>query len=188
MPLGALDISSLKLRIILKDDLEFAAMYGVCGVTLWSVAMCLRESLQGDVQVCEGYNSLVKISSTRCRNISLPLLAARVGLKKTLGLGSRGASSKWSNIRERALEVLNQALSHYDEASVVLGNADRWTPPQIDPELPDAYLQHVCPALVPQGRHIWAATQSICLHRLLREPTVVRAFRLREQTEDTRSR
>eukprot|EP00959_Pyramimonas_sp_CCMP1952_P276490 5779895-Pyramimonas_sp.AAC.1 len=68
------------------------------GVSRW----CCAHSRLPMSKECEGTDSLIKRIATQCPNIGLPPLSSRVQIKKALGLGARGASSRWSQMRERA--------------------------------------------------------------------------------------
>jgi hypothetical protein len=89
----------------------------------------MRTHLFSDVQELEGVNSLVRVANTRCPNIGLPLLNARVALKKALGLGHAEASTRWTDIREPSRRLLQTLVNNADNAGDVLNDAGYWTAP-----------------------------------------------------------
>ena len=83
---------------------------GLADLAMWTAVRMLRRSARADVRVNEGHNSLIKAMANRCPRIGLPLLSARVNVKKELGLGSRGASKRWSSIRPALQRVLESSM------------------------------------------------------------------------------
>lgn len=74
---------------------------------LYSTIEAMRLHVTGTVQPCEGVNSLIKVVDQRCAHIGLPLLCARIKLKKALGLGSRHAPKGWRQRREGAQKLVD---------------------------------------------------------------------------------
>ena len=107
-----LDHTTLKLRCVFGSDFEEAARSGRTGKHLYGIALTLRMHLPCEVETNEGYNRLVKCIADRSPNIKLALLDARANIKKRLGVGSRGASSKWSTVRSSAALILDESLAH----------------------------------------------------------------------------
>ena len=118
--LADLELATRKVRQLFHAELGHAAATGLCEARLFSVCLALRVHLFPDVEQNEGYNSIIRCIIERCRHISLPLLAARANIKKTLGLGSRSSSSKWSSVRSGY---------HHEGAAAVLEDPDRWSSP-----------------------------------------------------------
>jgi hypothetical protein len=166
-----LDISSRKVKALCLLELVQARDLGTIGTICWSISAFMRVRMRPDVRVNEQYNSLVRMMNERCRHVSLGLLSARVNLKKMLGVGTRGASMKWSQIRPRAEILLNQMMQHGDEADTVMGETDRWQPP-----LPAAPLVNVdalidlCLPVPTTPAMVWGTHYSLELHKFLPIP------------------
>ncbi len=109
-----MDNSTLKLRCLFRADFEEAARSGRTGTQLYAVTLALRMYLPCEVETNEGYNRLVKCIADRAPNIKLSLLDARANIKKRLGVGSRGACSKWSVVRSSSERILEETLEHYE--------------------------------------------------------------------------
>ena len=82
-----LDVATAKVLVWCYADVLAARDHGTTGPVLFSICCSLRIHLHQDVQENESYNSLLKKISARCPNIGIVLLAARVNIKKGLGLG-----------------------------------------------------------------------------------------------------
>eukprot|EP00959_Pyramimonas_sp_CCMP1952_P327306 6852316-Pyramimonas_sp.AAC.1 len=123
-----LEHSTFKVRDAYKADIEFAARTGFCTRELWTFIQVLRVHVYSDIQECEGVNSLTKHIADQCRGIKLPLLSARVQVKKALGLGTRGLRHKWSSVRPRAARLLQMCMMSSDRDSI-LTDATRWMDP-----------------------------------------------------------
>jgi hypothetical protein len=106
-PYGKLEINSRKLKHIALGEFEQGAADGTVGPLLFSVISSWEAGSKADVRVNEGHNSLLKSTCDRNSNIGLPLLSSRVNCKKELGVGVRGASTKWTRQRPQALAVLH---------------------------------------------------------------------------------
>jgi hypothetical protein len=102
-----LDINIRKIKHLCLEDLLFASQSGKSGPRLYMLVWIIRRQIQTDVQECEGVNSMIKKAGQRSPNMTLPLLWARVSLKKRILYSSRGQSSKWSVRREQAQSVLD---------------------------------------------------------------------------------
>ena len=79
---NSLDSTTLTLRNLFRKEFEHVAAKGSVPLALWRVLELMDELWDHSVQEVEGCNSLIKIAGTRCPNISIELLSARVGLKK----------------------------------------------------------------------------------------------------------
>ena len=100
MPPQALELNTAKLLGIFgKKKFQHVAETGKCPEDLYAVGVALRKSQRADVMLNESHNSLIKSIATTCRRIGLPLLSARCNVKRELGVGSRGASQRWSLLR-----------------------------------------------------------------------------------------
>ena len=114
-----LDHNTRKLVRLLRPDFEEAAASGTCGPNLWAFAMSLRAYMKADVQNCEGMNSLIRSINERCKNIGLPLLSARCVMKRALGVGARGACSKWTSLLPRVSHVMEMLKSAYHRGKLL---------------------------------------------------------------------
>ncbi len=115
------------------EDLAEAASTGLCTLRLYTHIATIRIMLAGDVQENEGVNSLITRMVERSPHIGLPLLCARVRIKKALGVGSAGAPKTWASRRPAALKILRAALQHERAGRPILheldDEADRYTTP-----------------------------------------------------------
>ncbi len=168
-----LDITTLKLFYRYRADFESAAKHGVIGNQLYVICKLFRRCLRCDVQANEGYNRLLKVISTRSPNMTLPLLDARTNVKKLLGVGARGACTRWTHVRNKATEVLEAATNFYDSHASVL-SIDRWTTPLPSHGLPEeTVVSKVYSTISPEARvtasNKWAVCFSLKLHRLFKD-------------------
>ena len=116
-PTAALDVNAAKVKRLYLADLQQAAADGRCGPNLYAFAVSLRSMMKGDVQNCEGMNSLIRAVTDKCRNIGLPLLSARCVLKRALGVGARGAITKWSAMLPSISVVMGKLLGGFHRGS-----------------------------------------------------------------------
>ena len=164
--LADLELATRKVRQLFHAELGQAAATGLCEAPLFSVCMALRVHLFADVEQNEGYNSVIRCITERCRHISLPPLAARVNTKKTLGLGSRSSSSKWSFVRPGCAQLLEECLHHHEGVGAVLEDPDRWSSPLPSAGFPsdqqiDKGMQSCSPSLKTfRGRSLGSPLQS----------------------------
>ena len=131
IPEAPLDGETLKVLAIYLVDFRAAATTGMCSVHLWAFAQGIRTYLRSDTQINEGYNSMMKRTIERNKHIGLPLLDARCDLRASLGVygnGQAGASAKWSNVRPRAIALLNECLRHFDRGQAIADDENRWAP------------------------------------------------------------
>jgi hypothetical protein len=166
---GELELSTLKILVLCITDVRMAAMDGTTGTLFYSVCMCIRVFLLGDVEVCESYNSLIRIQCTRAPNIKLPLLGSRINLKKQIGTSGRG---RWSRLRSAAVQILTE----FQEANAIKKDwvaavdvETRWRPAPALKVPPESDLKKaqliIDPTLKPSRDKIWACEQSLVLHR-----------------------
>ena len=119
----------------------------------------------------EGHNSLIKAMSDRCKNITLPLLSGRVNLKRELGVGMRGANTRWSAIRPHAKAILEESFTCSDVVPGILADDKRFEPPcPVPSALPGSVVAQQYPRLVPGklAKHVleWCSAKTLQLHRL----------------------
>ena len=98
-----------------------------------SLFVCLRLIVfwyWGDSQEMEGVNSLLKMAVSRSPTISLPLLCARVALRKDIAFASgMGKVTKHSVLARISVGMLADAGYHIDADIAVQGQEKRYTPP-----------------------------------------------------------
>ena len=133
---------------------------GVGGGKLWVVARVLRGIRSNSISI-EGFMSLMKAVIGKAPHIGLPLLSARCCIKKDLGLGARGAHTKWSNIRPTATAVLNESIANFSEIESVVGDDRRWAQPRPTQHLPTKEHVHqisneLSPSLAASVEWRWA--------------------------------
>ena len=190
---GTLHITTLKLKIVFLEELQSCAVGdGKLSMVLWAPLRLIALKFTGTSQAMEGINSLVKSACKRCPNISLPLLDARIGVKRALALGEREhADAKWSAVQQRATAVLDSACDCLAGIDTVMP-VDRFakTPPTIGLQAADvAAIQGA--RLWSTSQLQWAASYSLLLWRCLKEmggKSTANRFGLlvhREGVEDT---
>ncbi len=82
-----------------------------------------------DVQEIEGVNNIIQSVCRRAPGIRLPLLDARVSVRKCVGLGSRATKDlKFSAIADKLATLVDEAVDHADGVDDVLSNLQRWKP------------------------------------------------------------
>jgi hypothetical protein len=81
-----------------------------CGALCYAICRLIVVALKGDVWCCEGFNHLLKGIIERAHAIKLPLLDSRARIKKHLGVGVRGASTRWSVIKDVASGIIKTCL------------------------------------------------------------------------------
>ena len=118
----------------------------------------------------EGINSMIKSACKRCPHISLPLLDARVGIKRALSLGERGrADAKWSDVQRQATALLDAACDGLGGIQSVM------TPDRFAQTPPTTGVQAADPATIQgsdgrsQGQVQWAVSYSLLLWRCLKD-------------------
>ena len=167
---GMLELSTLKVYLLCREDFEEAVSQGTTGPKLFAICGMLRLNLRADVEANEGYNSLIRITTERAKHIGLPLLAARCNTKAALGIACRGAASKWSAIRPAAEAALLDVVDHCFAGEVVMDDATRWLTPNSTATLPTKKeLQRSAirfhPHLRPSARLLFSAHNNLLLHR-----------------------
>jgi hypothetical protein len=168
-----MDNTILKLMCILRPEFDLAARTGKTGNTLYAIAKVMRRHVPCEVETNEGYNRLVKCVSERSPNINLCLLDARVNVKKRINVGSRGATTRWSQVRDRATHILNEAVDFGSDLSIVSVDPDRWAVPQPTVDLPNRKLLLSASKDLDLGESpqtTWACLQSLRLHRIRKGP------------------
>lgn len=135
------DHNACKLKIIFPDALNDAAVSGKCSnLQLYTLARAVRTFLEGDVQVNEGVNNMIKKITGVATNIGMPLLDARIKLKKMIGQGvSRaGTTLRWKHRKPRVMAIMNETADYVFEARSVIENVKRYSPAPVAIFPPDA--------------------------------------------------
>ena len=118
----------------------------------------------------EGINSIIKSACKRCPHIFLPLLDARVGIKRALSLGERGrADAKWSAVQRKATALLDAACDGLGGIQSVM------TPDRFAQTPPTTGVQAADPTTIQgsdgrsQGQVQWAVSYALLLWRCLKD-------------------
>jgi hypothetical protein len=107
-----LESCARKVKRLFLDDVTVVRDTGTCPDDLWLLFRTVGLIFKADVQELEGVNSMIKGINSRCPNLTLPLLDARIKIKKALGFGARGAAAGWLHRREWAAKLLvNQSTT-----------------------------------------------------------------------------
>eukprot|EP00959_Pyramimonas_sp_CCMP1952_P453202 9467843-Pyramimonas_sp.AAC.2 len=183
-----MEINTKKLFIAFRSDFEQAASFDPRGIRrgtisprgIYAVAAAMAMWSWSDTQELEGINSLVAINCKRSPAISLPLLASRVATKKALGIGRRGCSLRFSNIKSRAVTVVDECSKGTSEKSFeeVRHTSDRWEP--IDGSTEKIVLPAPAPKPATDRAGLWSTAQNILWHRQCKKPNVSYCFCLGE--------
>jgi hypothetical protein len=120
-PSGQLEVNAQKLRTLWPGDLRQAAATGRASPRLYTFAWTTRKMMRSDVKSNEGHNSLIKTIADRCRHISLGLLSVRANVKRELNVGTRGAHSRWSRLRDHAERMLEDSMDNYEKGVTEAG-------------------------------------------------------------------
>ena len=172
-----LDITTRKVKQLLRPELMRAASNGVADPVLFAMSSGLRELAKSDVRQNEGMNSLIRTLCQRCRHIGMPLLSARTTIKKEIGVGMRGACTRWRDIRDKAAQVLEDSISHYSDAHAgVLCDTARWDCPPPSGDLPSSDIllrtyKRLNPSPHSADAMIWANRMSLTLSSHFPHPT-----------------
>ena len=122
--------AAMKLKWLFHDDIEECARTGQLHSPLHSFIRLVACRWVADVQEIEGIHNIIQSICRRAPSISLPLLDARVGLRKALGLGNRAAKNiKWSQVMPVFDQLVEDGIAHFDGVPDVLANLSRWSRP-----------------------------------------------------------
>ena len=80
---------AVKVKHAFQSDLEYAAVTGLLTIPLDSFLKAWQAVLPLDAQIVEGTNSLAQGMCTRAPNMKIPLLNARISIKKNVKLTPR---------------------------------------------------------------------------------------------------
>ena len=168
-----LELNTLKLTKIALLDLRLARDRGVCSDFLWAVLTGIRKVIKSDVQENEGVNSVIKHVVAAAPMIQLPLVDARVRLKRDLANGCNRMGHLLTSHKDRlrACHALLDRCRHGSgEGVAVTDTLCRWTPPAPSC-VPDenqvkklAVLQHP-DVLRPTPQKLWATPYSYIVNK-----------------------
>ena len=97
---------------------------------LWCLVRAIACTWQGDSQEVEGLNSMLQAIVQASAAIKLPLLDARLGIRKTSKLGQRGKQhTKWSSIAALCEALIEEALKHLAAVPAILATPGRFAKP-----------------------------------------------------------
>ena len=125
-----LHVTTRKVKTVFHEAITHCSatgkLSGAAGA-LWGIMWMVAVTWKGDQQEIEGINNVLQHVLTQAPNCSLPLVDARVAIRKALGMGSRTErDAKWSEKRSRASIVLNVATDHREHMHEVLADPDRF--------------------------------------------------------------
>ena len=126
-----------------------------------------------DQQEIEGVMNLVKIGIRMAPGISLQQLDARVGNRKSVGLGSRSTKHvKFSELRPAMDDMLDDACDHYSEAITLMSDVKRFQSPG-PARRAITEVRPIEAASLPTLALKWAVAYNVNLQRAIRPPTSV---------------
>eukprot|EP00959_Pyramimonas_sp_CCMP1952_P077781 1625901-Pyramimonas_sp.AAC.1 len=128
-----LHITAAKVVHMFQAEIREASRTGVLSMRVWMPLYLASVFWRGDTQEIEGVNNLLQTVVRRAPSIGLPLLDARVAIRKTACLGVRGASLKWTDVAPRVNAAIAEAIDHASEIDSVLNMPFRFSVP--DPTL-----------------------------------------------------
>ncbi len=124
-----------------------------------------------DIRCNESYNNLLKTLIDRAPRSGLPLISARARIKKALGVGARGVSLRWSQLRPSAQTVLSEMLSHPVDGAAVQSEFDRFSdPPQMpmpSPKVIDERFKECEPSVKTTPTSRWTSIFQLILGRAM---------------------
>lgn len=96
-------------------------------------------------------------------------MSSRAAIKFSLGDASR---VKWSRMRPRAQELLDQCLSAWDDKSIVLNNPGRWDSPQFTEDVKKSFDETMskstsAPDKSVSAADVWATAINVQLFKRL---------------------
>ena len=170
----ALHMTASKLKQLFRAELANVAQTGKCPICLYWAMRLVALYWRADVQEIEGINSLIELACRRAPRISLPLVDARVGLRKDLGLGTRDKRHvKYSQMMDSgASDLLDDAIQQIDHASAIMSQEGRfeapktWAPPPTT--MGDAHPSIHPPLFSPEIGG-WAGSYSMVWYHRARE-------------------
>jgi hypothetical protein len=178
-PDRCLDPTSAKVKAIFRADVWECSQTGKCPLPLWAYMVGVTKMAQSDVQVNESINSSIKKVNERSRNITLPLMAARIALRKDLGQLGCKSGAAWKKRLKSAEDLMVCVASQGNRYKTVLNDPGRWQPPlgTATVDLPLNALVTACerrqhPQLLLSARNVWASPFNLFMKRFFKIPTV----------------
>ncbi len=130
---------------------------------------------EADVRCNESMNNLLKVLMDDAPNTGLPLLSARARIKKSMGIGYRNVSVRWSHLQPRAHSMLTEMQAHVREASQADDEIERFKDAPMIPVPEDAlidqkYLEcNPSQRVTPESK--WSAPFQVLLGRTPKQPS-----------------
>ena len=115
VPLNKLHITAAKFRVCFSGALAIAADTGAFDMRAFAPIWLIACFWRGGTQEVEGVNSLLQCITRRAPSMSLPLLDARVAIRKAAGLGTRSSSNKWSDVAPDVQRIIEDAVAHHKD-------------------------------------------------------------------------
>jgi len=109
------DVTTLKLRIIFVEALEFAATSGLCDIVFYALIYHIFAMMRCDTQWIEGVNSIIKNIIKRCPGISWALLCHRIKNNHTFK----------SVTAEGLDEIIEECVARHKETMEETNSAER---------------------------------------------------------------
>ena len=106
--------------------METASTTGLLPPPAYNFLALLARLVCGDTQEIEGMNNVAKNIVRLAPKSALSLVSCRTAVRKLLGLGSKGASRKWSNVTDRYNQLREAAVEGDDTHNEIIGNRDRF--------------------------------------------------------------
>ena len=128
-PAGTLEMTACMLLQHWPNGVTYAAETGKLDDELYGLVDGWCREWSTDTVEVESANKCVANVVTQAPRITLPLVSARVACIKRLGLGTRNASLRWSDIRGKFQSIQEEAVEFHDMAAPVMGAPRRWTSP-----------------------------------------------------------
>lgn len=182
VPLADLEVNAVKIRLMCHDHIQVSRMTGRCTPWFWRFLCVLAQTLKPDVQLNESFNSGIKLQAERNPNISLELLSSRLSLKHALGGTFRQTASARRDWRKKISMVFQQCCqAEPSEATAIMHDTDRWAAPPAPDSVPtDTMIRNTLRETRPWARptdlSLWAARNSLLLHRQSKTASVKKAW------------
>ena len=165
-----------KVLLLCRQELEYVSREGRFDVAatsrgslLFAIISAIADLLQGDTQLVESINSIIRFVSTRCPAIDLHTMSARLTCKKavtgSLG-GSQATKKRWSAVEAFARPLLQDLSAAGPEYKVVLDATHRFQQPgrqtlqELEPSLSNVDLAVAFPDMLSTPASRWAGTQA----------------------------
>ena len=125
-----LHINVRKLLFVFRPEIKQCALSdadeGRISACVWTPFQLLRTRWRGDTQEVEGIMNLILNATSRSPSLNLDLLDARIGVRKSLGMGSRDCTvTKWSDIEDRANRAVDDVAPFFRAADGIMAPS-RW--------------------------------------------------------------